>query len=104
MILHYNFQAFKTNEIVPDILKEAPAAKLSITYPKVNKEVTLGNILTPTLVKDVPHVTYDVEPGSYYTLLLTDPDAPSRKNPVHGEWQHWLVSCNTYENGEVNTD
>ncbi|KAF8414558.1 hypothetical protein L210DRAFT_3434826, partial [Boletus edulis BED1] len=27
-----------------------------------------------------------------YTLVMTDPDAPSRSDPKMGEWRHWLVS------------
>ncbi|KOB74116.1 Phosphatidylethanolamine binding protein isoform 2 [Operophtera brumata] len=37
-------------------------------------EVKEGNVLTPTLVKDIPN-----------------PDAPSRKEPIYREWHHWLV-------------
>ena len=29
-------------------------------------------------IKDTPTVTWDAEPGKLYTLVLTDPDAPSR--------------------------
>lgn len=61
-------------------------------YSKANKEVKLGNILTPTQVSEIPEVQFDADSNSYYTLLLTDPDAPSRKNPIRREWHHWLVS------------
>ena len=27
----------------------------------------------------------------FYTILMVDPDAPSRSNPVMAEWLHWLV-------------
>ncbi len=51
-----------------------------------------------------PSVTWEAEPNSFYTLLMTDPDAPSRKNPVNGEWKHWLVvniPGNKLSEGEV---
>ncbi|OQR70348.1 phosphatidylethanolamine-binding [Tropilaelaps mercedesae] len=31
------------------------------------------------------------EPGALYTLVMTDPDAPSRQNPILGEVKHWIV-------------
>lgn len=51
----------------------------------------LGNELTPTQVKDKPTLTWDAENGAYYTLLMIDPDAPSRQNPKFREFRHWLV-------------
>lgn len=85
-------QAFKTNEVVPDVIKDTPKSEITVIYPKTNKEVKLGNVLTPIQVKEVPEVKFESESGSYYTLLLTDPDAPSRKKPIRREWHHWLVS------------
>jgi phosphatidylethanolamine-binding protein len=52
----------------------------------------LGNELTPTLVKDVPTVEWTADAGSYYTLVMTDPDAPSRAEPKFREWHHWIVA------------
>lgn len=55
-------------------------------------EVNLGNELTPTSVKDVPSfVSWPTQPQALYTLCLTDPDAPSRKQPTFREFKHWLV-------------
>lgn len=53
--------------------------------------VNLGNELTPTQVKEKPTLMWDAEEGVYYTLLLVDPDAPSRANPRNREFRHWLV-------------
>ncbi|KAM9320256.1 phosphatidylethanolamine-binding protein 4-like [Gastrophryne carolinensis] len=30
--------------------------------------------------------------GQLYTLIMVDPDAPSRPHPVHKFWRHWLVT------------
>lgn len=54
-------------------------------------EVTEGNELTPTQVKNIPKIEWPTEPNTLYTVLLTDPDAPSRKQPTFREWHHWLV-------------
>ena len=50
-----------------------------------------GVELTPTQVKDAPKVEWKADGESYYTLIMTDPDAPSRKDPKMREWHHWLV-------------
>lgn len=101
---------FLEEEIVPDVLADLPEIKpLKITYPS-GINVSLGNILTPTQVKDVPKVEFEAEEGAYYTLLMTgklrnkisffkklhfnlftDPDAPSRKEPTSREFRHWLM-------------
>lgn len=47
--------------------------------------------MTPSQVKDVPTVKWNVAADSLYTLCMTDPDAPSRQNPKFREWHHWLV-------------
>lgn len=60
-------------------------------YPS-GAEVTNGNELTPTQVKDIPtHILWPTEEGALYALCMTDPDAPSRVNPKYREWHHWLV-------------
>lgn len=51
----------------------------------------MGNELTPTQVKDIPTVKWNANNDTYYTLCMTDPDAPSRDNPKFREWHHWLV-------------
>lgn len=59
---------------------------------------------TPTQVKDEPQVVWEAEEGSYYTLIMTDPDAPSRTDPKFREYRHWLVANipgNQVSEGEV---
>ncbi|XP_023020259.1 protein D2 isoform X3 [Leptinotarsa decemlineata] len=81
---------FKSNEVVPDVLNDAPDKLLEIKY-KSGKDVRLGNELTPKQVLEAPEVKYEADSKDYYTLIFTDPDAPSRKNPKSREWNHWLV-------------
>lgn len=61
-----------------------------VTYPS-GVNVNFGNELTPTDVKDAPQVLWEAEEGAYYTLLMTDPDAPSRENHTFREVRHWLI-------------
>nr|ABF18365.1 putative phosphatidylethanolamine-binding protein [Aedes aegypti] len=84
-------KAFTDNEIVPDVLSKAPGALVKVSYTSAGAEVNLGNELTPTQVKDEPSVSWEAEPGALYTLVMTDPDAPTRAEPKMREWKHWVV-------------
>lgn len=39
----------------------------------------------------MPHVEYKNDKDKYYTLIMTDLDAPSFKNPDRREWLQWVV-------------
>lgn len=80
----------KKHCIVPDVIDKSPQEIVRVTYP-CGLRAELGNILKPVQVKDEPHVRWKVCPHSFYTLCMTDPDAPSRKKPENREWHHWLV-------------
>ncbi|KAG8232386.1 hypothetical protein J437_LFUL012529 [Ladona fulva] len=77
------------NGVVPDVIGTVPPSVLQVTYGSL--KVDQGNELTPTQVKDQPTVSWEADSDSYYTLCMTDPDAPSRKDPKFREWHHWLV-------------
>jgi len=99
-------QALATHGVVPDVIDAVPPAVLQVTYAN-NLKVDLGNELKPRQVKDKPTVTWDPEAGVFYTLCMTDPDAPSRQEPKFREWHHWLVGNipgNKVEDGEVLSD
>ncbi|CAK1541414.1 unnamed protein product [Leptosia nina] len=83
-------KSFEANAVVPDVVPKAPAALLAVKYPS-GVEVKEGNELTPTQVKDVPTVSWEASAEAFYTLAMTDPDAPSRVEPKFREWHHWLV-------------
>lgn len=53
--------------------------------------VHLGNTLTPTQTICKPQVVWRAKPEAYYTLVMVDPDAPSRQNPKMRELRHWTV-------------
>jgi hypothetical protein len=52
-----------------------------------------GEEYTPTMCEELPSVRFAGEAGKLYTLILSDPDAPSVAEPKFAEWQHWIV-CN----------
>ncbi|XP_034936951.1 protein D2-like [Chelonus insularis] len=78
---------FEEAKIVSDILDSAPTKEIEVKYGE--QKVNLGNEFKPTITKDIPEVHYEHEGGVLYTLVLTDPDAPTRG--YNREFQHWLV-------------
>ncbi|EAT40755.1 AAEL007549-PA [Aedes aegypti] len=78
------------HQVVPDVIPVAPAEVAKVSYAS-GAVVNEGNELTPTQVKDVPKVEWNADSAALYTLCMTDPDAPSRKEPTYREWHHWLV-------------
>ncbi|XP_026476165.1 protein D3-like [Ctenocephalides felis] len=96
----------KNLEIVPDVLDALPEKALQVSYDS-GVSADLGNILTPTSVKNKPTVSWDADPKELYLLCMTDPDAPSRQSPKNREWHHWLVGNipgSEVSKGEVLTD
>ncbi|XP_061395643.1 protein D3-like [Musca vetustissima] len=92
--------------IIPDIIDEKPGAAAKVVYHG-GVNVEFGKELTPTQVKDQPEVSWEAEDGALYTLLMVDPDAPSRQEPSYREALHWLViniPGNKVSNGQVVAD
>ena len=83
-------ESFAKNGVVPDVIVTSPENLVKVSYPS-GISVNLGNTVTPTEVKDVPTVEFEAEQDSYYALIMTDPDAPSRADPKFREWHHWVV-------------
>lgn len=71
-------------QVVPDVVPVAPTEVAKVTYVS-GVSCDLGNELTPTQVKDAPKVDWNADTNSFYTLCLTDPDAPSRQEPTYRE-------------------
>lgn len=96
---------FTKHEIVPDVIPVAPAKVAKVDYvsggdypiflinrieslivnlilssPRLLVSTSLGNVLTPTQVKDQPTVEWDAEDGGFYTLCMTDPGIASIKS------------------------
>ncbi|XP_075424202.1 phosphatidylethanolamine-binding protein 1 [Ascaphus truei] len=73
-------------------VEEKPQHTLAVSYGSVRIE-ELGTVLTPTQVQNRPSsIEWEgMDSNKFYMLVLTDPDAPSRKNPKFREWHHFLV-------------
>lgn len=83
-------KAMEKHQVVPDVIPVAPAELAKVSYAS-GVSVNEGNELTPKQVKDLPTVEWKADGSALYTLCMTDPDAPSRKEPTYREWHHWLV-------------
>ncbi|KAK2186427.1 hypothetical protein NP493_200g02022 [Ridgeia piscesae] len=66
-----------------------PTSQLKMKYGSL--EITPGQKSTPTQVKNMPLVEWSANPDNFYTLVMCDPDAPSRNDPTYREWLHWCV-------------
>jgi len=78
---------------IEDVLVAEPKYILDVTYA-CGKIERPGQVLTPSKVKEQPKVVLaEVEEKALYTIVMTDPDAPSREKPEWREWVHWAV-CN----------
>lgn len=112
-------------EIVPDVIDTVPQKEMSIHFangaavklgnvltPTQGTVCLLDRIASSLLtncvivlvarhcelcaVKDPPtQISWPTEPGALYTLIKTDPDAPSRNAPKFREWHHWLGKCDS---------
>ncbi|CAG2177760.1 unnamed protein product, partial [Oppiella nova] len=85
-----NRSPLRRDGVVPDVIDSVPKDKITVKYSS-GLEVKFGNELTPTQVKTKPVVDWPADNSSHYTLVMTDPDAPSREDPMFGQYKHWLV-------------
>lgn len=91
-------------DIIPEVVPSrfGPEALLVVSWP-TGKEATLGNTLTALDTALAPSISFTpmITQAPYdevsYTLVMTDPDAPSRKNPRLAQWRHWVVSIYSLE-------
>ncbi|KAL2831492.1 phosphatidylethanolamine-binding protein [Aspergillus cavernicola] len=78
--------------LIPDNF--TPSTELEIAFG--DKAVTLGNLFRVSEVKSTPTISFAKEDNASesqtYTLILTDPDAPTPDDPKFAYWRHWVVS------------
>ncbi|XP_055304024.1 uncharacterized protein LOC129569316 [Sitodiplosis mosellana] len=85
----YLEEAFEKNEILSDLNIEAPESFLNVVYPG-GAELNLGNKLNTSDVQGRPKLTWDIEKDSYYTVVFTLPDTPTRATQTLREFRMWL--------------
>ncbi|XP_057470978.1 CEN-like protein 1 [Actinidia eriantha] len=69
----------------------SPSVRMSVTYN--NKQVSNGHELMPSVITTRARVEIGGEDmRAAYTLIMTDPDAPSPSDPYLREHLHWIVT------------
>ncbi|KAH8410498.1 hypothetical protein KR215_009963 [Drosophila sulfurigaster] len=83
-------RVMKELEVIPDVLKEPPKELLKLSFDN-ELEIEEGKVYTPTELKFPPKLEWNADPGTFYTIVMLSPDAPTRENPIYRSWLHWLV-------------
>ena len=77
-----------------------PSLSIHLSYPTAHDHVSLGNVIPTSNVTSRPsfeihslsHKPTPTEKNTTYTLVLTDPDATSRADPVKAQMCHWIIT------------
>ncbi|KAJ3032306.1 hypothetical protein HDV00_007700 [Rhizophlyctis rosea] len=80
--------------VIGDVLPEGwqPETNLEVKFPS-GKKVTAGKELPLAATLTLPAITVTpLNPEAYHTILITDPDVPSRADPTLGEHRYLCVS------------
>ncbi|KAF8963275.1 phosphatidylethanolamine-binding protein [Flammula alnicola] len=100
--------ALKSEQVIPDVIPASvdfsPSVLFTVVWPSTGTEVMLGSKIARDLTIEEPEIKIlpMVAPKSEvagtsqegelsYTLVMTDPDAPSRTDPKFGQWRHWVL-------------
>ncbi|KAJ1690650.1 hypothetical protein LUZ63_014805 [Rhynchospora breviuscula] len=76
--------------VIGDVIDRfEPTIDMSINYG--TKKINNGCDIKPSMAADPPTVNIAGKTSDLYTLVMTDPDAPSPSDPKMREWLHWLV-------------
>ncbi|CAN7990579.1 unnamed protein product [Ixodes hexagonus] len=77
--------------IVPDLIPKIPTQVVTVHYTSSNAVAKMGNTIKKEDAARPPTVQFEQRANNLYTIMMLDPDAPSRKNPKYRSWVHWLV-------------
>jgi len=81
---------FKEAELDKDLGITAPKKLLEVKYG--SREVKLGEAWQKDQTGQQPTVKFEKLGDKLVTLIMLDPDAPSKTNPTNRSWLHWLVT------------
>nr|ANS56347.1 FT-like protein [Sciadopitys verticillata] len=87
-----NRSPLSVGRVIGDVLENfTPSVNLSVTYTA--RQVNNGCELKPSAVAVAPRVEIGGDDlRTFYTLIMTDPDAPSPSDPTLRECLHWIVT------------
>ncbi|XP_068635436.1 CEN-like protein 1 [Aristolochia californica] len=86
-------EPLSVGRVVGDVVDYfSPTVTMRVTYNS-NKQVCNGHELMPFVVKSKPRVEVGGDDmRTAFTLIMTDPDAPSPSEPYLREYLHWMVT------------
>ncbi|KAD5961263.1 hypothetical protein E3N88_12736 [Mikania micrantha] len=86
----YSSMSLILGRVIGDIVDQfTPSVAMDVTYTP-DQPVSNGQELMPNLIASKPHVNVGgVDMRSSYTIIMTDPDAPSPSDPYLKEYLHW---------------
>ncbi|PUZ57716.1 hypothetical protein GQ55_5G451600 [Panicum hallii var. hallii] len=67
-----------------------PSINMTVAYGP--KDISNGCLLKPSATAAPPLVRISGRRNDLYTLIMTDPDAPSPSDPTMREYLHWIVA------------
>ncbi|CAH0388821.1 unnamed protein product [Bemisia tabaci] len=77
--------------IKPDIVDVIPDFEIEVMFGD-GVLVEFGNEINERECQEEPNVLWPFEKNTtHYTLIMTDPDYPTRSNASQREFQHWLI-------------
>ncbi|OVA06783.1 Phosphatidylethanolamine-binding protein PEBP [Macleaya cordata] len=87
-------QSLAVGKVIGDVVDMfTPTVELVVYYGSM--KITNGCKLKPFAVSDKPLVQINTRShnlsSNLYTLVMTDPDAPTPSEPSMREWLHWIV-------------
>nr|QLM02235.1 mother of FT and TFL1 [Bocconia frutescens] len=87
-------QSLAVGKVIGDVVDMfTPTVELAVYYGSM--KITNGCKLKPSAVSDMPLVQLNAHSrtlsSNLYTLVMTDPDAPTPSEPSMKEWLHWIV-------------
>ncbi|KAJ3540770.1 hypothetical protein NMY22_g4156 [Coprinellus aureogranulatus] len=92
--------SLKDSGVIPDVIPEFLNPQLSEFFKVVYPSKTLdqpGAKLSKDETQQEPDIYLvannegEAAAEQSYTLVMTDPDAPSRADPKFGQWRHWVI-------------
>ncbi|KAL0415752.1 UNVERIFIED_CONTAM: protein MOTHER of FT and TFL1 [Sesamum latifolium] len=86
-----NVDPLVVGRVIGDVVDMfVPTVSMSVYYG--SKHVNNGCDIKPSMAAAPPRVTITGHANELYTLVMTDPDAPSPSEPSMREWVHWIVT------------
>lgn len=86
------FKNVLSQNIVPEIIDNIPEKWLQVDFGESGQSVKMGNLIKPAQARYKPTISYDADPSQLYTLIMIDPDSPSRANHNLRNLVHYLVN------------